>query len=240
MTQNARVKSAEFIKSSVSFLQCPEEALPEFAVIGRSNAGKSSLINLITGRKSLAMISKTPGKTQTINHFRIISPDQPWHLVDLPGYGFARAPQHVQDQWIAFTKEYFAKRQSLLTVLLLVDSTVKPQQIDIECADWLGTREVPFTIVFTKMDKRRKLKPGQRVDHHTNVDAFKQALVEDGWDADALPPMLLTSSKARTGKSAILNHLAELRDLWRKQGGKKEILRTKPLGSAAAAAAAAR
>ncbi|CAI6009093.1 unnamed protein product [Closterium sp. NIES-65] len=143
--QAPRVKSAVFVKSSSSVAQCPKDTkIPEFAVIGRSNVGKSSLINMLTNHKGLAQTSKKPGKTQLINHFLI---NDSWYLVDLPGYGYAVAPNAIRTEWNAFTKAYFTSRTNLLTVLLLVDATIPPQAIDVECADWLGRNKTPLTVV---------------------------------------------------------------------------------------------
>jgi GTP-binding protein len=211
-SSNSTVKSASFVKSSVSVADCPPPVLPEFAFIGRSNVGKSSLVNCLAQRKSLALVSKTPGKTQTINHFLMESGTGPWHLVDLPGYGFARAPGELKAGWTSFTMEYFLKRESLVSVMLLVDGTLPPQEADLEVADWLGEHEVPFSVVFTKVDKRRKLRPGVRTRAADNVRAFQGALAA-GWKE--LPPSLMTSANSGAGRQALLNHIAALRTLHR-------------------------
>eukprot|EP00899_Mesostigma_viride_P009712 jgi/Mesvir1/18742/Mv01251-RA.1 len=201
-----RVKSAEFISSVVKREDCPPEKYPEFAVIGRSNVGKSSLINMLTGRKSLAMVSKTPGKTQTINHFLV---NKEWYLVDLPGYGYAKtAPKSNQFQWNQFTKDYFLNRGTLVVVLLLVDSSIPPQEIDLKCAKWLTSNDVPFIIVFTKADKRKK--GSTRVE---NIEDFMD-FVRVEWTEP--PPHFVTSSEKGIGKQEVLTHIAQLRNFWLK------------------------
>jgi GTP-binding protein len=202
--RHARVRSAEFVKSSPDVAACPPESFPEFAVIGRSNVGKSSLINLLTGRAALAAVSKTPGKTRLINHFII---NKSWYLVDLPGYGFARASKEKVLEWNAFTREYFLERKSLAAVLLLVDASIPPTEIDLACADWLGEAGVAFTLVFTKVDKRRKGATGAG----DNIAAFEAALAER---CDALPPAVATSARSGAGKGALLGHIARLRGAW--------------------------
>ncbi|KAI7841072.1 hypothetical protein COHA_005300 [Chlorella ohadii] len=205
--RGVRVKTAEFIKSSVNVEQCPPPRFPEFAVIGRSNVGKSSLINMLTGRSSLAMVSKTPGKTRCINHFLI---NGSWYLVDLPGYGYARTSKGNVLEWNRFTREYFAERETLVTVLLLVDASIPPMPLDISCAAWFAEAEVPFTVVFTKLDKRKKGTPPAE----ENIAAFEAAV------ADAcgyMPPSILTSSKSGQGRNELLAHVAQLRDFFTKQ-----------------------
>lgn len=200
-----RVQSAEFVKSSVKLSQCPPPTLPEIAVIGRSNVGKSSLINTITNRKQLALVSKTPGKTVCINHF-IINKD--WYLVDLPGYGFAKRSKTERFEWLDFTKDYFLHRETLANVLLLVDCSIPPQQIDIDCADWMGEHKVPLSIVFTKCDKRKKKAPT----HSENITLFRD-MMRESWEN--LPPMLITSSVKGTGKQELLSHLGRVRQYWK-------------------------
>jgi GTP-binding protein len=202
--RNVRVKSAEFIKSSVDVASCPPAVYPEFAVIGRSNVGKSSLINLLTGRNSLAMVSKTPGKTKLINHFLI---NKAWYLVDLPGYGYARASKDKVLTWNRFTRDYFLERSSLAAVLLLIDATIPPMELDLSCADWLGEAGVAYTLVYTKVDKRKKGEPPVA----DNVAAFEAALAQR---CDALPPAVATSSKSGAGKMELLAHVARLRALY--------------------------
>jgi len=232
---NATIKSAEFVKSSVDVAACPPPKYPEFAFIGRSNVGKSSLINCLTQRKALALVSKTPGKTQTINHFKVTSGNfGPWYLVDLPGYGFAKAPGELKTAWTEFTMDYFLKRESLVSVLLLVDGTLAPQAVDLEVADWLGENNVPFSVVFTKIDKRRKLRPGVRTVPGDNVRAFQGALAA-GWTE--LPPSLMTSSASGYGRQVLLNHIAALRNLHRKRFGALKVAHASPGAKAAARSA---
>lgn len=224
---NVAVKSAEFVKSSVNVNDCPPPRHPEFAFIGRSNVGKSSLVNCLTGRKQLALVSNTPGKTQTINHFLVLSSGAgPWYLTDLPGYGFARAPGDLRDAWTDFTMEYFLKRKSLVSVLLLIDGTIPPQSVDLEVAAWLGEHDVPFTVVFTKVDKRRKVRPGMRTQHEDNVRAFQEALAPD-WEQ--LPPCVVTSSVTAFGRQSLLNHIAALRKLHIAKHGPIKVHRPNPV-----------
>lgn len=199
--KNARVTSAEFIKSSVSVQSCPPPIYPEFAVIGRSNVGKSSLINLLTGRNSLAMVSKTPGKTKCINHFFI---SKSWYLVDLPGYSYAKTSRENIVAWNKFTRDYFANRETLVNVFLLVDASIPPMEIDINCAAWFGESEIPFTIVYTKLDKKKKDCPPSE----ENIAAFEEKLLEH---FEELPRSIKTSSKAGLGKNDLLNFIAKMR-----------------------------
>ena len=218
--RGANVKSVEFVQACVDLAGCPKPTLPEIAVIGRSNVGKSSLVNMLTNRKSLAKTSKNPGKTQTINHYRMTTGDGKFYLVDLPGYGYANAPEDLREKWAAFTREYLIKRESLITVLLLIDSTVKPQRLDLECLDWLGEAGVPVTVVFTKVDKRKKVGAGKRANPAENVEEFCRE-VSEYWDE--LPPMLYTSSANGEGKREVLNHIATLRQFFKKPL-KEEVL----------------
>eukprot|EP00198_Chlamydomonas_reinhardtii_P007672 XP_001697009.1 predicted protein [Chlamydomonas reinhardtii] len=205
-----KVKAAEYMQSCVTVADCPPPRYPEFAVIGRSNVGKSSLINMITGRKDLALVSKEPGKTKCINHFII---NENWYLVDLPGYGFAKVGFQGRQQFDTFTKEYFNTRPNLAMVLLLVDASIKPQRIDLEYANWLTDNEVPFTIVFTKADKRRKGLTAAVRDSH--VTAFKRALLQD---LAYLPPSLLTSAAKGLGRGELLSFIAGLRVAYERSG----------------------
>ncbi|KAG2439301.1 hypothetical protein HXX76_004660 [Chlamydomonas incerta] len=205
-----KVKAAEYMQSCVTVADCPPPRYPEFAVIGRSNVGKSSLINMITGRKDLALVSKEPGKTKCINHFII---NENWYLVDLPGYGFAKVGFQGRQQFETFTKEYFNTRPNLAMVLLLVDASIKPQRIDLEYANWLTDNEVPFAIVFTKADKRRKGLTAAVRDSH--VTAFKRALLRD---LAYLPPSLLTSAARGLGRGELLSFIAGLRVAYERSG----------------------
>ncbi|BBN18427.1 GTP-binding protein [Marchantia polymorpha subsp. ruderalis] len=207
MGRHHLVKSAEFIKSSPKESECPKDGLPEFALVGRSNVGKSSLINALVNRKELAQTSKRPGKTQLINHFRI---NNNWYLVDLPGYGYAKAPTAVRTDWNEFTKDYFLHRKTLVSVLLLVDGSIPPLKIDLDCADWLGRNKIPVTIVFTKCDRRKKRKNGGRAPAE-NVRDFEKQL-QDSFDQS--PPWIMTSSATGQGKDELLQHITRLRDYW--------------------------
>ncbi|KAL3688836.1 hypothetical protein R1sor_015145 [Riccia sorocarpa] len=207
MGRHHLVKSAEFVKSSSKEAECPKDGLPEFALVGRSNVGKSSLINVLVNRKELAQTSKKPGKTQLINHFRI---NNSWYLVDLPGYGFAKAPTAVRTEWNEFTKSYFLNRKTLVSVLLLVDGSIPPVKIDLDCVDWLGRNKIPLTIVFTKCDRRKKKKNGGRPPEE-NVRDFEKQMQES---FDQSPPWIMTSSATGQGKDELLLHIARLRDYW--------------------------
>ncbi|QQS28528.1 MAG: YihA family ribosome biogenesis GTP-binding protein [Sphingobacteriales bacterium] len=185
--------SANFIGSFVKLSQCPAPTLPEYAFIGRSNVGKSSLINMLTGRKALAKVSVTPGKTQTINHFLI---NNQWYLVDLPGYGYAKVSKTQRKAWEQFIQNYLVKRDNLQCVFLLIDSRIPPQQSDLEFANWLGERLIPFVIVFTKIDDK-KFTP-------KNIEVFKTAMLQT-WET--LPQMLMTSAEKKKGKEEMLDFI---------------------------------
>ncbi|GBG60040.1 hypothetical protein CBR_g371 [Chara braunii] len=205
---HSRIKSAVFVKSSAGVKDCPQtEKVPEFAVIGRSNVGKSSLINMLTNRKDLAEVSKKPGKTRLINHFLI---NDSWHLVDLPGYGFAKVPSGIRLNWSDFTKEYFLQRKQLVAVLLLVDASIPPQQIDLDCLDWMGRNKIPLVIVFTKCDRKKKKKNGG-VKPAENVKHFEQRVSEYYSDP---PAWFMTSAVSGIGKAELLTHVAQLRNYW--------------------------
>ncbi|XP_021739230.1 GTP-binding protein At2g22870-like [Chenopodium quinoa] len=206
---NAQVINAEFVKSSSKNEECPSDGLPEFALVGRSNVGKSSLLNSLVRRKKLALTSKKPGKTQLINHFRI---NDSWYLVDLPGYGFAAAPGEVRIEWDKFTKNYFLQRSTLVSVFLLIDASIPAKKIDLEYASWLGQNKIPMTIVFTKCDKRKKKKNGGKRPEE-NVQDFQELIREF---FEAAPPWIMTSSVTNQGRDEILLHMAQLRNYWLK------------------------
>lgn len=206
---DAQVVQAEFVKSSVRTEDCPSDGLPEFALVGRSNVGKSSLLNSLVRRKRLALTSKKPGKTQCINHFRI---NDSWYLVDLPGYGYAAAPQELRTDWNKFTKDYFQSRSTLVSVFLLVDASIPAKKIDLEYASWLGENQIPMTLVFTKCDKRKKKKNGGKRPEE-NVEDF-QGLIRDFFQT--APPWIMTSSVTNQGRDEILLHMAQLRNYWLK------------------------
>lgn len=194
--------SAEYMISSATHKQCPRADRPEYAFIGRSNVGKSSLINMITGKKSLAKTSATPGKTQLINHFSIVSNDkQQWYLVDLPGYGYATVSQKARRNWGNMIESYIRKRENLGLLFVLIDSRHEPQKIDIEFINQLGEWQVPFVIVFTKTDKN---KPGATKRH---IEEFMAAL-SDNWEV--YPQYFSTSAVTREGRKEILDHIGNI------------------------------
>ncbi|KAK9208040.1 hypothetical protein WN944_000393 [Citrus x changshan-huyou] len=207
--RDAQVAQAEFVKSSVRTEDCPSDGLPEFALVGRSNVGKSSLLNSLVRRKKLALTSKTPGKTQCINHFRI---NDSWYLVDLPGYGYAAAPRELRTDWGKFTKDYFLNRSTLVSVFLLIDASIPAKPIDLEYASWLGQNQIPMTLVFTKCDKRKKKKNGGKRPEE-NVNDFQELI--QGFFQTA-PPWIMTSSVTNQGRDEILLHMAQLRNYWLK------------------------
>ncbi len=192
------VKSAEFVISSPDVSLCPKTALPEYAFIGRSNVGKSSLINMLTQRKGLAKTSSTPGKTILINHFLI---NGEWHLVDLPGYGYARRGAKQRAQLKDMIEGYVLGREQLLNLFLLIDCRLEPQKIDLEFVEWLGVNGVPFSIVFTKADKVSKTRLA------ANVETFMSALKEQ-WDE--LPPHFVSSSETRLGRDEVLGYIEQI------------------------------
>lgn len=192
------INSAEFVKSSPVVKQCPDTSAPEFAFIGRSNVGKSSLINMLTSKKNLAMTSSKPGKTILINHFLI---NNNWHLVDLPGYGYAKTSKEARARFRKLIESYILDRIQMHNLFVLIDSRLEPQKIDIEFITWLGENGVPFSIVFTKIDKQSKLKTAE------NVDLFKQKMLET-WEE--LPPFFQTSSEKHVGRDEILNYIEEI------------------------------
>ncbi len=185
------ITTSKFVISNSKVEDCPNSQLPEYAFIGRSNVGKSSLINMLTGRKNLAKVSGKPGKTRLINHFLI---NNTWHLVDLPGYGYAKVSKKEKKVFQKFITDYFKKRKQLVNAFVLIDSRHEPQSIDLEFMQWLGVNAIPFSIIFTKTDK---LKP-QALDK--NILHYKSVLMEY-WQE--LMPIFLSSSKDKTGKDDI-------------------------------------
>ena len=192
------IKSAEFVISNTDVKKCPAGNLPEYAFIGRSNVGKSSLINMLTGKKGLAMTSQKPGKTMLINHFLI---NGQWYLVDLPGYGFAQRGKEGRDniQWII--EDYILEREQLTNLFALIDSRHEPQKIDLEFMEWLGENGIPFSLIFTKIDKISKSRLQE------NLRAYQTKLLES-WEE--LPPILLSSSEKKEGRDEILNYIEEI------------------------------
>ena len=192
------IKSAEFVISNSRVEKCPTTGLPEYAFIGRSNVGKSSLINMLTARKGLAMTSQKPGKTQLINHFII---NDAWYLVDLPGYGYARLGKDSRDSLRRMIEDYVLERKELVLLFVLLDCRHDPQKIDLEFIQWLGEEGVPFALVFTKADKLSK---GRLA---ANIEAYKAKLREE-WEE--LPPIFVTSSEERMGRDELLDYIEEI------------------------------
>lgn len=192
------IKKSSFVISSANINQCPVDNKPEYAFIGRSNVGKSSLINMLCNHKNLAKTSATPGKTLLINHFMI---NDEWYLVDLPGYGYAQRSKKTQEKIKQMISTYLLQREQLVCTFVLIDIRHEQQKIDREFVDWLGTNGVPFAVVFTKADK---LSPAKA---RTNAQAWMKAL-EDGWEN--LPPFFITSSEQRTGRDEVLNYIEEI------------------------------
>ena len=190
-----KIKSAEFVISNTDFRKCPAGNRPEYAFIGRSNVGKSSLINMLTGRNGLAKTSSTPGKTLLINHFMV---NNEWYIVDLPGYGYARRGKEQREQLRHIIQTYILGRQQMTNLFVLVDSRHEPQAVDMEFMNWCGEHNVHFSIVFTKMDKLGR-DAGQR-----NIEAYKQQLGET-WEE--LPPIFITSSQDGRGRDELLDYI---------------------------------
>lgn len=192
------ITSASFVISSPDVAKCPVSRLPEYAFIGRSNVGKSSLINMLCRQPHLAKTSQKPGKTLLINHFLI---NEQWHLVDLPGYGFAQAGQQQRQALRRMIEGYCLKREPLVSLFVLIDSRLKPQTIDLEFMQWLGEQDIPFAIVFTKIDKltRNQL--------NTNLKTYRQTMLET-WEE--LPPHFLTSSEKGIGRDELITYIENL------------------------------
>lgn len=192
------IKSAEFVISNTDVNKCPASQLPEYAFIGRSNVGKSSLINMLTQHKGLALTSQKPGKTQLINHFLI---NKEWHLVDLPGYGFARVGQANRERLKSIIEDYILERPQLTSLFILLDCRHEPQKIDLEFIEWAGENGVPFSLVFTKADKLSK---GRLV---SNLELYRERLLES-WEE--LPPTFVTSSETRQGREELLAYIDQI------------------------------
>lgn len=195
-----KIKEAAFVISNSDYKLCPTDERAEFAFIGRSNVGKSSLINMLVNNKNLAKTSGRPGKTQLINHF-IINND--WFLVDLPGYGYAKASKVQREKWEKFIVEYLTKRQQLLNVFVLLDCRLEPQKIDLEFMNWCGEKQIPFSMVFTKIDKLSSTALQK------NLAKYKKEMLKY-WDA--LPPVFTSSSESAFGKEKILNYIEQIMD----------------------------
>jgi GTP-binding protein len=194
-----KINSAEFIISNSDVSKCPLERLPEYAFIGRSNVGKSSLINMITNHKNLAKTSGKPGKTQLINHFKI---NNNWFLVDLPGYGYAKVSKKTKSVFQQFITDYFEKREQLVCAFVLIDIRHEAQKIDLEFMEYMGESEIPFCIIFTKADKISKVK----IDSH--IAAYKKQMIQNNWAE--MPPYFVTSSTEGIGKDLLLEYIDEV------------------------------
>ena len=192
------IKTAEFVISNTDVKKCPAGNFPEYAFIGRSNVGKSSLINMLTGKKGLAMTSQKPGKTLLINHFMI---NNNWFLVDLPGYGFAQRGKEGRENIQRIIEDYILEREQLTNLFVLLDCRHEAQKIDLEFMEWLGENGVPFSIIFTKIDKISKGRLKE------NLKAYQEKLLET-WEE--LPPILLSSSEKKEGRDEILNYIDEI------------------------------
>lgn len=192
-----KIKSAEFVISNSDVSKCPKDRLPEFAFIGRSNVGKSSLINMLVDRKSLAKTSGKPGKTRLINHFKI---NENWFLVDLPGYGYAKVSKSTKADFQSFIKKYFTAREQLLYGFILIDARIEPQQIDLDFMEWLGMSQIPFCIVFTKTDKI------SGVELQKNIAQYKRTLLKT-WEE--FPQYFETSAETGKGKEEVLKFIED-------------------------------
>ncbi len=202
-----RITQSEYITSSVKVNQCPEPDKPEYAFIGRSNVGKSSLINMLTGKRKLAKVSGSPGKTITINHFLI---DKSWYLVDLPGYGYAKRSKSERAKWQKMIRSYLLLRPNLMSVFLLIDIRHDPQKNDLEFMEWLAVSQIPFTILFTKADKLN------RVNGESMVNAYKKRLLQK-WEE--LPNIIVTSSVNGNGKEVWLSYIDETNSIFEEPSG---------------------
>lgn len=192
------IKSAEFIASYTTFKDCPKDTLPEYAFVGRSNVGKSSLINMLVNQKKLAKTSQNPGKTQLINHFII---NKNWYLVDLPGYGFAKVSKSMRKEFNKLIRDYSEFRENLVCIFVLIDSRHAPQKNDLEFMQWLGEKQIPFAMVFTKIDKLSSSALNK------NLKDYKKEMLKT-WEA--LPEIFLTSSENKIGRTEILTYIDQI------------------------------
>ncbi|NCP46406.1 MAG: YihA family ribosome biogenesis GTP-binding protein [Flavobacteriales bacterium] len=195
-----KIKTAEFVISNTKLELCPAPTLPEYAFIGRSNVGKSSLINYLVNNKKLSKTSQTPGKTQLINHFLI---NEKWYLVDLPGYGYAKTSQKNRLKWQGFISDYILQRENLLNLFVLIDSRLPPQKIDLDFMEWLGEKQIPFAIVFTKIDKVNSSTLNKNLMH------YKKEMLKY-WEV--MPPSFSTSAESKIGGEGILKYIAEINE----------------------------
>lgn len=196
-----KIKDAKFVISNTEVEKCPVPNKPEYAFIGRSNVGKSSLINMITGSSKLAKTSGKPGKTQLINHFEI---NEDWYLVDLPGYGYAKASKESRFKWTKFIQEYLLKRENLMNTFVLLDSRLPPQKIDLEFMNWCGHNGIPFSMVFTKIDKLSSTALQK------NLAVYRKEMLKI-WEE--LPPVFTTSSTSKFGQEKLLNYIAHVNEV---------------------------
>lgn len=196
-----KINTAEFIISNSEVDKCPKERLPEYAFIGRSNVGKSSLINMLTNHKNLAKTSSKPGKTQLINHFKI---NNNWFLVDLPGYGYARVSKKTKAVFQQFITDYFERREQLICAFVLIDIRLEAQKIDLEFMEYLGESEIPFAIIFTKADKIGKTKVA------SHIAAYKKQMLANNWAE--MPQYFITSSLEATGRDSILDYIDQINE----------------------------
>ncbi|MCC5928249.1 MAG: YihA family ribosome biogenesis GTP-binding protein [Cyclobacteriaceae bacterium] len=196
------VAKAEFIKSSVNVDQCPSHDKPEYAFIGRSNVGKSSLINMITARKNLAKTSSKPGKTQLINHFCI---DDAWYLVDLPGYGWSKVSKKTRATWGPMIEKYLLERKNLACLFVLLDTRLEPQSIDYDFIEWLGEKQIPFALIFTKADK-------QSANQNAKILAVHKRQLKLVWEY--LPEIFISSSVDHRGRSEVLEYISSINQDW--------------------------
>ena len=196
-----KIKTASFVISNTEINKCPEPNIPEYAFIGRSNVGKSSLINMLTDQKNLAKTSGKPGKTQLINHFLI---NESWYLVDLPGYGYAKTSKMNRFKWTKFIEEYLTKRENLMTTFVLIDARHEPQKIDLEFMNFMGHEQIPFAMVFTKIDKLSSS------ELQKNLAKYKKEMLKF-WEE--IPPVFTSSSTSKFGKEKILKYIDEINQL---------------------------
>ncbi|MEC4114529.1 ribosome biogenesis GTP-binding protein YihA/YsxC [Myroides pelagicus] len=202
-----KINTAEFVVSNSDASKCPNEPIPEYAFIGRSNVGKSSLINMLTNQKYLAKTSSKPGKTQLINHFKI---NLNWYLVDLPGYGYAKVSKKTKSTFQKFITDYFDKRRQLVSAFVLIDIRHEAQKIDLEFMQYLGESAVPFAIIFTKADKVGKQKIASL------VADYRKKMLADNWEE--MPPYFVTSSEHKTGREEVLDYIDEInKDIFQNQ-----------------------
>ncbi|KXX68355.1 MULTISPECIES: ribosome biogenesis GTP-binding protein YihA/YsxC [unclassified Flammeovirga] len=197
-----KIKEAEFVTSNTDVAKCPEPKIPEYAFIGRSNVGKSSLINAFTGKTKLAKTSSTPGKTQLINHFII---NNEWYLCDLPGYGYAQVSKTEREKFMRMVKKYLASRENLMCTFVLVDIRHEPLKNDLDFMAWMGEKELPFAIIFTKADKLGQGKISKA------VATYKRELKKQ-WEE--FPPMFITSSEDKTGVNDLRSYIGEINGYW--------------------------